>query len=245
MQVAVEVCVTSVAEAMAAEACGVDSVEICSWLACGGITPTSGLVDAVRTAVRTPARVLVRPLPSGFVHDPPALHALLLDAEIFGGGAIGLVTGGLLPNGSMDQGLIRAVMEVAPESEVTFHRAVDHAADPLAVLDACLALGISRMLTSGTATLALDGAPRLRDLVRHAGDALTVCAAGGIGPHNVVRLVEQTGVREVHFAAQRQLATPDGQASMSSTSIGSGFLFAPDRAKIEGVMNALVKAGLR
>jgi copper homeostasis protein len=98
MRVAVEICVTSVAEALAAERAGADSVEICTWLACGGVTPSSGLVDAVRTAVRIPARVLVRPTPDGFVYDPASLHALLLDAEIFGGGAIGLVTGALKPN---------------------------------------------------------------------------------------------------------------------------------------------------
>ncbi|MCC6541965.1 MAG: copper homeostasis protein CutC, partial [Flavobacteriales bacterium] len=59
MRVTVEVCVTTVEEAVAAEQAGADGVEICSWLASGGITPSSGLVDAVRTAVRIPARVLV------------------------------------------------------------------------------------------------------------------------------------------------------------------------------------------
>ncbi len=52
MQVNVEVCITSVEEAITAEECGATSVEVCTWLDCGGVTPSSGLVDTVRGAVR-------------------------------------------------------------------------------------------------------------------------------------------------------------------------------------------------
>ncbi|MBK7483046.1 MAG: hypothetical protein IPI72_09945 [Flavobacteriales bacterium] len=39
-------------------------VEVCTWLDCGGVTPSSGLIDTVRGAkVRIPVRVLVRPGP--------------------------------------------------------------------------------------------------------------------------------------------------------------------------------------
>ncbi|MBL7985311.1 MAG: hypothetical protein JNM91_09955, partial [Flavobacteriales bacterium] len=48
MHVRVEVCVSSVDEAMAAAAFGVDSIEVCTWLACGGLTPGPALVEAVR-----------------------------------------------------------------------------------------------------------------------------------------------------------------------------------------------------
>ena len=245
MRVAVEICVTSVAEALAAERAGADSVEICTWLACGGVTPSSGLVDAVRTAVRIPTRVLVRPTPDGFVYDPAALHALLLDAEIFGGGAIGLVMGGLKADGTMDRDLMRSIAQLAPESEITFHRAVDRAADPLEVLEGCLALGIDRLLTSGGAALAKNGTATLQRLVEKAGENCVIAAAGGINAENVVGIVERTGVREVHFAAQRRVADARPSVPLSSDQAGTSFSFAPDEAKIEAVMSALVKAGLR
>lgn len=245
MRVAVEVCVTSVEEAVAAERAGCDSVEVCSWLACGGITPSSGFVDAVRTAVRIPARVLVRPTPAGFTYDQAALHALLLDAEIFGGGAIGLVTGGLKVDRTMDRDLIRSVAQLAPESELTFHRAVDHAADPLEVLEGCLALGVDRLLTSGGAALAHDGVATLQRLVEKAGEHCQIAAAGGINAKNVVGIVERTGVSEIHFAAQRSAGDAEPGVPLSSGNTGTSFTFAPDEAKIEAVLNALVKAGLR
>lgn len=245
MRVAVEICVMSVAEAMAAESAGADSVEICTWLACGGVTPSSGLVDAIRTAVRIPTRVLLRPTPDGFVHDPAAIHALLLDAEIYGGGAIGLVTGGLKPDGSMDRELMGSIAQLAPESEITFHRAVDHAADPMEILEGCLALGIDRLLTSGGATLAKEGVSILKRLVDKAEGNCQIAAAGGINAENVVGIVERSGVPEVHFAAQRSVPGSPPKVALSSSHPSISYAFEPDVAKIEAVMNALVKAGLR
>ena len=245
MAVGVEVCVTSVEEAEAAAACGVDSVEVCSWLACGGITPSSGLVDAMRSAVRIPVRVLVRPGPGGFVYTPAETLALLTDAEIFGGGAIGLVTGALEVDGSLNERVMASVIRLAPESEITFHRAIDHATDMAATLDRCIELGVHRILTSGGSTLATEGAVMLKQLVQRAGDRIMIAAAGGINAANVVELVERTGVTEVHFSAQRPKPGRAQGAAMSSTSQGVSFETEPDRAKIEGVMNALVKAGLR
>lgn len=245
MRVNVEVCVTSVREAQAAEGRGADGVELCTWLACGGVTPSSGLVDAVRGSLQLPVRVLVRPKPDGFVHDAIERHALLTDAEILGGGAIGLVTGGLLGNGDADIELMRAVQALAPESEVTFHRAIDRARDPLAVLEGCMELGVQRILTSGARTLAIDGADLIGRLVQRAGDRVLIAAAGGINPSNVVELVERTGVSEVHFAAQKPSAGKEVGAAMSSTATGVSFATEPDLEKIEGVLNALLKAGLR
>lgn len=245
MRVAVEVCITSAEEAEAAQACGADTVEVCTWLACGGVTPSSGLVDAVRSAMRIPVRVLVRPGPKSFVYSRAEVHALLTDAEIFGGGAMGLVTGALGEDGSMNAALMRSVKQLAPESEITFHRAIDHASDLLAVVEACAELGVDRILTSGGSTSAIAGISTLRAIVERAGERCCVAIAGGVSPANVVELVERTGVQEVHFAAQIALPSNSARAAMSSTNIVASFLTVPDVAKIEGVMNALVKAGLR
>lgn len=245
MRVAVEICVTSVEEAVAAQAGGADTVEICTWLACGGVTPSSGLVDAVRSAIRIPVRVLVRPSPNGFVYAQAEVHALLTDAEIFGGGAMGLVTGGLSGDGSLKVALMRSVKQLAPESEITFHRAIDHATDPLMNVEVCAELGIDRILTSGGRSLAVEGMPMIKAMIERAGERCTIAIAGGIGPTNVLELVERTGAREVHFAAQRSIPSSSAGPALSSTSTGSAFLTVPDPAKIDGVMNALVKAGLR
>lgn len=245
MAVAVEVCVTSVEEAVTAQACGVDSVEVCSWLACGGITPSSGLVDSIRVAVGLHVRVLVRPSPAGFVYTPAEKHVLGTDAEVFGGGALSLVTGALDKNGEMDRSMIESVKRLAPESEITFHRAIDVASDALRVVDQCIDLGLDRVLTSGGTTLAMDGIAEIRAMIERCNGQLGIAVGGGVTPVNVVELVERTGAQEVHFSAQRALHRIQVGAAMSASSAGFDFGTEPDKAKIEGVMNALVKAGLR
>lgn len=245
MAIAVEVCVTSVEEAVAAQALGADSVEVCSWLACGGITPSSGLVDSIRVAVSIHVRVLVRPTPAGFVYSPAESRVLLTDAEVFGGGALSLVTGALTESGDLDEPLMRSIKGGAPESEITFHRAIDLAPDPVCIVDQCLALGIERLLTSGGRTSAMDGIAGINAVMARSNGQIQVAIGGGVNPQNVVELVDRTGAQEVHFSAQRALQRTQKGASMSASAAGFDFGTEPDIAKIEGVLNALVKAGLR
>lgn len=245
MRVRVEVCVASLAEANAAMALGVDSVEACAWLACGGITPGTALVRRMGSHGPSLLRVLCRPGPGGFVYGDDE-RALLLD-EADGFDALpevhGLVLGALTADGRAEPTLMAAARRWA--KELTFHRAIDHAPDPLGVLEQVVEHGFSRILTSGGETLALDGATQLKRMVDSAAGRIRIAAAGGINPANVVELVQRTGVVEVHFAAQKPAARRMEGASMSSTPAGVSFETEPDAAKIEGVLNALAKAGLR
>lgn len=246
MRVRVEVCVTGLAEAKAAHAAGADHIELCTWLACGGVTPSYGLVNTVREVVPLPMRVLVRPTPAGFVYSDDERQVILRDSMLLGMSGSGLVVGGLDANGLPHEVLVKGVKLSAPDQEITFHRAIDHAGDMAAAFSFLCAWGVHRVLTSGGRTRALDGAPVIKAFVEQAAPGMVVAAAGGIDASNVVELVERTGVSEVHFAAQRALPRePDGKAAMSSSNVGAWFDTVPDVAKIEGVLNALVKAGLR
>lgn len=250
MRVNVEVCVTSVEEAVAAGKTGVDSVELCSWLACGGLTPGPGLLSLVReklAEVPVRRRVLVRPAPGGFNYAIDDRHVIIRDTLLLSvaDDAAGIVTGSLASDGSVDVQLLDIVKAALNGRESTFHRAIDHAQDKLVALDQCLALGMDRVLTSGGETLALDGVAMLKQMVERAGEKLVIAAAGGINAGNVVELVEKTGVTEVHFSAQKPKSGKPSGAAMSSSNVGVNFELEPDVAKIEGVMNALVKAGLR
>ena len=93
---------------------------------------------------------------------------------------------------------MRRLIDRARPLPVTCHKAIDATRDPLEALDALLALGVDRVLTSGGADTAAAGAPTIARMVARAGDALVVMAGGGIRAHNVAALVRQTGVREVH-----------------------------------------------
>ncbi|HEY0978897.1 MAG TPA: copper homeostasis protein CutC [Flavobacteriales bacterium] len=234
MRVDVEVCVTSVAEAQAAERGGADTVELCSWRASGGITPSAGLIMAVQRGIRIPVRVLVRPTPHGFVHSEAEQEVLLADAQWIARSspAPRLVTGGLKADGSLDLRMMAPVRQWSTGAELTFHKAIDAAVDPLSGLEHCLQAGVQRILTAGAAPTAFGGIVMLKAFTEASRGKAVIAAAGGISAQDVVAIVEGTGVTEVHFAAQK--AGPYDPARM-----------VPDEAKVEAVMIALDKAGLR
>jgi copper homeostasis protein len=81
---------------------------------------------------------------------------------------------------------------------VTFHRAFDATADLSEALEMLIDAGISRVLTSGGATTALEGADRISGLVDKARGRIVVMAGGGIREHNVLEVIARTGVTEIH-----------------------------------------------
>jgi len=85
--------------------------------------------------------------------------------------------------------------------QVTFHRAFDFAREQDSATEALLRLGVDRVLTSGGAASALEGASALKKLVERAGDGMTILAGGSITGLNVAEVVRLSGVHEVHLRA--------------------------------------------
>src|SRR5688572_29621086 len=148
--VLVEVAVDSIAGAAAAAAGGADRIELCNDLGAGGLTPSLGLFDAVRAAVRVPVFVMIRPRPGDFLFDPGELGVMQRDLEhLRAAGAHGIVTGVLRADGAIDADAMRALVAAAAPLPVTCHRAFDLCDDAIAAIDALAALGVVRVLTSG------------------------------------------------------------------------------------------------
>ncbi|KQO47827.1 MULTISPECIES: copper homeostasis protein CutC [unclassified Frigoribacterium] len=105
--------------------------------------------------------------------------------------------------------------------EITVHRAVDRAADPVAAVAALPGLGVTRVLTSGGASrvgagLASGVLPRM---VEVAGD-VQVMAGGGVQLGDVPALVA-AGVDAVHLSAKRAQAVR-ASSSRSGTTVSLG-----------------------
>ncbi len=95
------------------------------------------------------------------------------------------------------------MVKAAHDLPVTFHRAFDFTPDLEASLELLANAGVQRVLTSGGASTAADGATVLADLVRQAGSRLVVMAGGGVREENVRSLVLASRVREVHVRHAR------------------------------------------
>jgi len=68
-------------------------------------------------------------------------------------------------------------------------------------LETLVALGATRVLTSGGAATAPEGAAMIANLVRLSAGRIGILAGGGINGDNVGALVRTSGAREVHFSA--------------------------------------------
>lgn len=131
VDVVLEVCVDSVASAVAAECAGAHRLELCSSLVEGGVTPSLGLMQAVVRAVTVPVMVLVRPRSGDFLYDAAELEVMCADIDACKEvGAAGVVLGCLQADGSVDMAAMRRLIDRAQPLEVTFHRAFDMSRDP-------------------------------------------------------------------------------------------------------------------
>jgi copper homeostasis protein len=191
--------VDSVESARAALAGGADRLELCDNLIEGGTTPSAGMIAACRDVVPLPLYVMIRSRGGDFVVSEDEGGVMRRDVtSAVALGAAGIVTGALTHTGDVDEPRMRELVEAAGAVPVTFHRAFDVCRDRGAALDTLARLGVRRVLTSGGAATALEGADEIRRLVRQANGHLTIVAGGGINELNARQLVEATGVREIH-----------------------------------------------
>jgi copper homeostasis protein len=198
----IEAAVESISGVLAAEAEGVDRIELCGLLHDGAVTPSLGLIKRALASVSTPIHVFIRPRIGDFVYDRHDVAVMRDDIEAAKiAGAPGVVFGALTREGLIERALMSELMASARPMTVGFHRAFDQLADQAAGLETLIDLGVAVVLTGGGPGLALDGATRLRQLVDIAAGRIDILAGGGITSANVAELLERSGVRQVHGKA--------------------------------------------
>jgi copper homeostasis protein len=242
--VLVEACVDSVVSAMDAERAGADRVELCANLREGGTTPTVGTLEACRERLAVPVFVMIRPRPGDFCHDEVELDVMVRDIRVMRErGAQGFVFGVLTPGGDVAQEALKRLLDEARRLPVTFHRAFDLARDSQTALDTLLRCGVDRLLTSGAAPTAVEGAGLIERLVRQAGDSLVVMAGGGVRAGNAAEIVRRTGVREIHTGPSRRVDGPMRfRSAAARVEKGGGDPFARDvidDAEVRAIVRAV------
>ena len=134
MTYTLEVCVDSVASALAAKLGGADRLELCADLIIGGTTPSPALLRQVKAETGLPVRALLRPRFGDFCYDRYELAQMEQSAaELVEAGADGIVTGVLTPDGALDVDALRPIYAAARRAAAaagrpvacTLHRAFD------------------------------------------------------------------------------------------------------------------------
>lgn len=213
--VLLEVCVETVGSAIAAERGGAQRIELCSDLSVEGVTPDEDLIAEARRQVSIPLHVLIRPRGGKFIYSRDEFEAMKQAIRRAKQLRVnGVALGVLAADGRVDVVRTRELVELARPLSVTFHRAFDVCADLSEGLEAVVATGVERILTSGGARTAEEGSARLAELVKLAAGRLGVLACGSIRAENVRRIVEATGVREVHASLLDGRAAGDLRAEV-------------------------------
>ena len=197
-----EICAGDIDSVYAAARGGADRVELCCALSEGGLTPSVGMIEEALTVGGIKVNVLIRPRTGDFVYSNAELRVMVRDiATCRMLGVNGVVFGALKPDGDIDTEACRRMAEAAGGLHMTFHRAFDMCRDPRETVKSILALGCDRILTSGLAATAMEGAALIGELQAEF-PSITFIAAGGVSPENVVEIIERARVREVHASAK-------------------------------------------
>jgi copper homeostasis protein len=194
-----EVCVTTLENARAAERGGADRVEVCVDLPAGGVTPPDDLVLSVVQALSIPVHVLIRPRAGSFVYSEQEIDTMR--QQIDGAkraGAAGVVLGILQSDSTVNVPATRALIEHARPMKVTFHRAFDETADKVEALEAVIQTGADCLLTSGGAPDVLTGAEEIARLREQAAGRLQIMAGGGLRLDNFSEVIRRSGPACVH-----------------------------------------------
>lgn len=239
-RVLLEICIDSVESALAAQAGGADRVELCSALFEGGLTPSAGLLKTVRRRLKIGIAAMIRPRGGDFCYSDDEFEVMRADLAMAKElGADMAVFGLLNPDGSIDTARTAELIALARPLPVTFHRAFDMAADPLAALKTLIDLGVDRVLTSGQERSAAEGLDLIAQLVREAGDRIVVMPGGGVTERNLKKILDQTGAREIHGSAS---ATREGRMSFRNTRVVMGGQLGPPEYAVKVASEPRVRA---
>jgi copper homeostasis protein len=209
MGVILEICVDTLESALAAERGGAHRIELCGDLTVGGVTPSTGLISAVRRRLSLALFVMIRPRSGDFCYSADEFDLMQEDVRAAKQlGADGVVLGMLKVNGQIDVVRTRHLVQIAQPLQVTFHRAFDMCRDLGASLEQVIQTGASRVLTSGGERTAEDGLAVIAKLNQVASNRLIVVAGGGIRARNIRRIISGSGVREVHASVRSCVSSP-------------------------------------
>jgi len=196
---ALEVSVETLEAALAAERGGANRIELCGNLSVGGVTPDAALLRAVRAQICIPIFSMVRPRAGDFVYSSTEFSDMrnsITDAKE--SRMDGIIVGVLTKDHRVNVERTRELVELARPLPVTYHRAFDEAADLRQALEDVIQSGAKKILTSGGAQSALEGAAMLAELIETAGERIVIVPGAGISATNIEQVAQQTGAREFH-----------------------------------------------
>ena len=197
-----EVIATTADEAREAARGGADRLEVVRELDQGGLTPALETVRDVRSSVDLPLRVMVRETADYAMRGPDDLERMRDAAAAFAALKVDGIVVGFERNGRADLESVQAILEAAPKTPATFHRAFEALRDPLGEIARLRELPqIDRILASGGEGPWEQKIRRLETWRQAAAPGIAILAGGGLDLKRMLRLTRQTELREFHVGS--------------------------------------------
>ena len=213
----VEVCANSLESALVAERAGADRIELCSELAVGGLTPSYGLLKAVKEQVSIPVHVLIRPRSGDFTYSADELNIMLADIRLCVElGFDGIVSGALLNDFSLDIAQTQKLKTTAGKLNFTFHRAFDWITNATEALEQLEAMQVDYILSSGQQKSALLGIDFLSKL-KSKSKSIQIMPGSGVNASNVASF-KNKGFSAVHLSGTAMIQTLEEKPIISMNS---------------------------
>ncbi|MEZ4857442.1 MAG: copper homeostasis protein CutC [Flavobacteriaceae bacterium] len=235
----VEICANSFESALAAQKAGAHRIELCTELSMGGITPSFGLLEKIRSELTIPVYVLIRPRSGNFTYTKNEIDVMLKDIEhCKKKGVTGIVSGALTMENEIDIVTTSQLFEASTGLDFTFHRAFDWCHDPKASLKTLQQMGVKRILSSGQKPTALEGLALLKEL-QHLSKSIEIMPGGGITVENVLAFKE-AGFNEIHASASHKIQTLKWTPKVSMQSpLEEGIVSHSSEVKIKAILQKL------
>jgi len=198
-----EICIDSLESAKNAIEGGANRLEVCSALSEGGLTPSPGLIQQIKSFTMIPLYAMIRIRCGDFVYSPEEIEAMLYDLKILKDHRVnGFVFGALTSECEIDAVACEKIVSAARPLPVTFSRAFDLTTNPVKSLELLADLGFKRILTSGQKNTALEGLELIKTLLQKA-QKVVIMPGAGITKDNIRKIME-SGAKEFHASAKKR-----------------------------------------
>lgn len=235
-----EICCGSYYDAVQAACGGAKRIELNSGLHLGGLTPSLGTLELVKEYCAVKTVAMVRPRGGGFCYCREDFEVMEMDTGLLvRHGADGIAFGCLNPDGTINRAQNERLISIIHEygKEAVFHRAFDCTEDPYQSMEILIDMGVDRVLTSGLKAKAAEGAALLKELQAMYGDRIEILAGSGINAGNARKLMEDTGLNQVHSSCKDWVKDPTTIVNNVSYAFGP----APNEDAYDVVSKELVR----
>jgi copper homeostasis protein len=204
----IEICCGSIADALVAQHVGADRIELNQALELGGLTPSLGLLQAVKLLTTLPVMVMIRPHNGPYNYSEADFEIMKADAvSLLRKGADGIVFGALASDRTIDVQRVKTMVALANGKQVVFHKAIDQVPDLDEALKHLIACGVTRVLIGGGLGRIDDHLPLLERLQATYGKQIELLPGGGLHSGNLQRFVE-AGFTQLHMTGKRLETDP-------------------------------------